>query len=139
MTKPFKILKIDHIAVAVHDLNKSVELFKLLGMSYNEVENVDSEDVNVLKIHPENKEDSIELLESANDISEIKKFLDKKGEGLHHIAFKVDDIFNAITYLKEKDIKIIYDIPKKGSDNKLITFIHPKSTPGILIELCQTI
>ena len=139
MTTPFKILKIDHIAVAVHDLNKSVELFKLLGMSYNEVENIDSEDVNVLKIHPENKEDSIELLESANDISEIKKFLDKKGEGLHHIAFEVDDIYNAITYLKEKDIKIIYDIPKKGSDNKLITFIHPKSTPGILIELCQTI
>ena len=106
---------------------------------YDDVEKVDNEDVNVLKIHPQNETDTIELLESVSDVSEIKKFLEKKGEGLHHIAFEVDDIHNAITYLKEKDIKIICDIPKKGSDNKLITFIHPKSTPGILIELCQSI
>ena len=137
MGKPFKILKIDHIAVAVNDLNKSAELFKLLGMSNDSIERIESEYVNVLKIHPENKEDSIELLESTNDISPVKKFLDKKGEGLHHIAFEVDNILNAIAYLKERNIKMIYEKPQKGSDNKLITFIHPKSTPGILIELCQ--
>ena len=106
-------------------------------MSNDSIERIESEYVNVLKIHPENKEDSIELLESTNDISPVKKFLDKKGEGLHHIAFEVDNILNAIAYLKERNIKMIYEKPQKGSDNKLITFIHPKSTPGLLIELCQ--
>lgn len=137
MDKQFKVLKIDHIAVAVDNVNNSKSLFELLGMNCNDIENVKNENVNVIKIHAESRENSIELLEPTDDSSSVKLFLDKKGHGLHHIALEVDDIYNAIDYLQENNVKIIYNTPQKGADNKLITFIHPHSTPGILIELCQ--
>jgi len=137
MDRNFKILKIDHIAIAVDDLNTSKSLFDLLGMNLSKVEEVESENVNVLKIHSEDIEHTIELLEPQNDNSVVKKFLNKNGQGMHHIALEVDNIENAISYLKSNNITLIYESPQIGADNKLITFIHPKDTPGVLIELCQ--
>ena len=137
MDRNFKILKVDHIAIAVDDLNTSKSLFDLLGMNLSKVEEVESENVNVLKIHSEDNEHTIELLEPQNDNSVVKKFLNKNGQGMHHIALEVDNIENAISYLKSKNITLIYESPQIGADNKLITFIHPKDTPGVLIELCQ--
>ena len=137
MDRNFKILKIDHIAIAVNDLKTSKSLFDLLGMNANNIESVDSENVNVLKIHSDNNDHTIELLEPQNDNSVVKKFLNKKGQGMHHIALEVDNIQNAISYLKSNNVTLIYETPQIGADKKLITFIHPKDTPGVLIELCQ--
>ncbi len=106
-------------------------------MSFKNKEYVESEDVNVVKIYAEDNKTAIELLEPTSKLSKIKKFLKNKGEGIHHIALTVDNISNAIEFMNEKNIKLVYDTPQKGSDNTLITFIHPKSSPGILIELCQ--
>ena len=138
MTKQFKIIKIDHVAVAVNDLNSAQVIFNLLGMNFETIEYVEDEKVNALKIHPENQEHTIELLEGLKN-SSVEKFIENKGQGLHHIALEVDNIENAINYLKSNQINVIYDKPENGAGNKLITFIHPKSTPGILIELCQSI
>ena len=139
MNKKFKVIKIDHVAIAVDNLNESSILFNLLGMNAEPIEYVKNENVNVVKLHPENNQDTIELLESTDNSSTIKSFLDKKGKGLHHIALEVDNIYNAIEYLEENSIKIIYKKPQIGANKKLITFIHPSSTPGVLIELCQTV
>ena len=137
MDRKFKILKVDHIAIAVDDLNTSKSLFDLLGMNLTKIEEVESENVNVLKIHSEDIEHTIELLEPQDDNSVVKKFLSKNGQGMHHIALEVDNIENAISYLKSNNITLIYESPQIGADSKLITFIHPKDTPGVLIELCQ--
>tara|TARA_Y100001970_G_scaffold50742_1_gene64238 strand:+ start:52515 stop:52934 length:420 start_codon:yes stop_codon:yes gene_type:complete len=138
MDRNFKVLKIDHIAVAVESINSSINIFNLLGMNLKNNEYVDNEKVNVVKINPESKEHTIELLEPSDDTSVIKSFINKKGQGLHHIALEVDNICSAIEYLKYSNIKLIYSEPKIGANNKLITFIHPESTPGILIEICQS-
>jgi len=138
MDRRFKILKINHVAVAVNDNTKSKALFKLLGMDVQNSEYIENEKVNVVKVKAENKNHTIELLEPSDSSSVVRKFIDKRGEGLHHIALEVDDIKNAISYLKSNNIKLIYESPQKGADNKLITFIHPESTPGILLELCQS-
>ena len=138
MNRKFKILKINHVAVAVNDNSKSKVLFELLGMDVKSSEYIENEKVNVVKVSADNKDHTIELLEPSDSSSVVRKFIDKRGEGLHHIALEVDDIENAISYLKNNNIKLIYESPQKGADNKLITFIHPKSTPGILLELCQS-
>ena len=138
MDKQFNILKIDHIAVAVKNINNSTNIFALLGMNCQDLEYVDSEKVNVVKINPESHDHTIELLEPSDDSSLIESFLNKKGQGLHHIALEVDNIYNAIEYLEYNNIKMIYNQPQAGANNKLITFIHPSSTPGILIEICQS-
>ena len=138
MDKQFKILKIDHIAVAVKNINNSTDIFTLLGMNCQDVEHIGSEKVNVVKINPESHDHTIELLEPSDDSSLIKSFLNKRGQGLHHIALEVDNIYNAIEYLEYNNIKMIYSQPQTGANNKLITFIHPSSTPGILIEICQS-
>ena len=138
MDKQFKILKIDHIAIAVKNINNSTNIFALLGMNCQDVEHVDSEKVNVVKINPESHDHTIELLEPSDDSSLIESFLNKRGQGLHHIALEVDNIYNAIEYLEYNNIKMIYNQPQAGANNKLITFIHPSSTPGILIEICQS-
>ena len=138
MDKQFKILKIDHIAVAVKDIDTSTNIFTLLGMDCQDVEYVDNEKVNVVKINPESHDHTIELLEPSDDSSLIESFLNKRGQGLHHIALEVDNIYNAIEYLEYNNIKMIYSQPQTGANNKLITFIHPSSTPGILIEICQS-
>jgi len=137
MDKNFKVLKIDHVAIAVNALKESKKIFSILGMSSSDVENVSNENVDVLKIYSESREHTIELLEPTDINSSVQKFLNKRGQGLHHIALEVDNIYNAIEYLKDNNIKVIYDTPQKGADNKLITFIHPGCTPGVLIELCQ--
>ena len=98
---------------------------------------IENEKVNVSKIYAEDKTTAIELLKPSDRSSTVQKFLDKNGSGMHHIALTVDSIKNAIADLQLNGIDLVYDVPQKGSDNKLITFIHPKSTPGILIELCQ--
>ena len=130
--------KIEHIGIAVKDLEKSNRLFKsLFGETHYKIEEVASEGVKTsfFKSGP----NKIELLEATRSDSPIAKFIAKKGEGIHHIAFAVDDIKAEITRLKKEGFTILNDIPKKGADNKLVAFLHPKTTNGVLIELCQEI
>ncbi len=139
MSRDFKVLKIDHIAIAVSNSEIASSLFTLLGMEVGNSEVIKSEKVSVVKVKTLNKNHTVELLEPLDKYSVVDKFIQKKGQGLHHIALEVDNIINAITYLEKHDIKLIYSTPQKGADNKLITFIHPSSTPGILLELCQSV
>ena len=139
MNKKFKVLRIDHVAVAVNSLKESKNIFTLLGMNISHTENVATENVDVLKIYPESDNHTIELLEPTSANSSVQEFLNKRDQGLHHIALEVDNIYNAIKYLEDNNIKVIYSSPQKGADNKLITFIHPSCTPGVLIELCQLV
>ena len=106
-------------------------------MRHEEKQYISNEKVNVLKFFAYDNTTAIELLEPSNNQSIVKKYLNKKGQGIHHIALTVDNLNNAIKYLKYKQITLVYDEPQIGSDKKLITFIHPKSSPGMLIELCQ--
>ena len=105
--------------------------------THYKIENVDSENVatSFFKIG----ENKIELLEATSPESAISKFIEKKGEGVHHIAFEVENIYAEIERLKKEGFQLIHETPKKGADNKLICFLHPKSTNGVLIELCQEI
>lgn len=128
--------KIEHIGIAVKDINQADQLFeKLFGMPAYKLEAVESEGVKTsfFKVGP----NKIELLEATHTDSPIAKFIEKRGEGIHHIAFDVDDIESEISRLKGEGFQMINDTPKSGADNKLIAFIHPKSTAGVLIELCQ--
>ena len=130
--------KIEHIGIAVKDLEKSNALFaSLFGESHYKIEEVASEDVKTsfFKSGP----NKIELLEATNPDSPIAKFIEKKGEGIHHIAFLVQDIHSEIVRLKNEGFVVLNDLPKKGADNKLVVFLHPKTTNGVLIELCQEI
>ncbi|AIM60157.1 hypothetical protein IX49_06340 [Cellulophaga lytica] len=128
--------KIEHIGIAVKDLKASNILFeKLLGIPSYKEEEVASEGVKTsFFMQGPNK---IELLEATKKDSPIAKFIAKKGEGVHHIAFAVDDIVAEITRLKAEGFVVLNEIPKKGADNKLVAFLHPKGTNGTLIELCQ--
>ncbi len=128
--------KIEHIGIAVKDLTTSNELFsKLLNTSPYKNETVANEGVTTsfFKIG----ESKIELLEATHSESPIAKFIEKKGEGIHHIAYEVSDIYAEIQRLKAEGFIVLNEIPKKGADNKLVIFLHPKSTNGVLIELCQ--
>ncbi|SFZ90244.1 methylmalonyl-CoA/ethylmalonyl-CoA epimerase [Flaviramulus basaltis] len=130
--------KIEHIGIAVKNLNHSNKLFsKLFGKSHYKTEEVVSEGVNTsfFKVG----ENKIELLEATKEDSPIAKFIDKKGEGIHHIAFDVDDIEAEIKRLKKEGFIVLNEVPKQGADNKLVAFLHPKSSNGVLIELCQEI
>ena len=138
MKRKFKILNIDHVAVATNEMNELKHvLVDILGMDFSSKEHVSEELVDVVKIFSNNQETAIELLESTSSKSIIDKYINNRGPGIHHIALTVDSIENAIIFLKNSNISLVYENPKIGSDNKLITFIHPKSTPGLLIELCQ--
>ena len=130
--------KIEHIGIAVKDLKKSNKLFKgLFGQEHYKIEEVLSEGVKTsfFKVGT----NKIELLEATNENSPIAKFIEKKGEGIHHIAFAVDDIKSEVIRLKKEGFIVLNDVPKKGADNKLVVFLHPKSTNGVLVELCQDI
>jgi methylmalonyl-CoA/ethylmalonyl-CoA epimerase len=130
--------KIEHIGIAVKDICKSNDLFsKLFGEPHYKMEEVLSEGVSTsfFKVG----ENKIELLEATNPESPIAKFIEKRGEGIHHIAFDVDDIVSEIKRLEGEGFKVLNKTPKKGADNKLVAFLHPKSTNGVLIELCQDI
>ena len=129
---------IEHVGIAVKSLDKSNKIFAaLLGTSHYKTEEVKSE--NVRTSFFKSGQNKIELLESTEPEGPIAKFIEKKGEGIHHIAFAVDDIVSEISRLKEEGFVILNEIPKKGADNKLVAFLHPKSTNGVLIELCQEI
>jgi len=130
--------KIEHIGIAVKNLEASNKLFtSLLGAEPYKMEAVESEGVQTsfFKVGP----NKIELLEGLSTDSPISKFIEKKGEGIHHIAFEVENIEEEILRLKKEGFTMIHEKAKKGADNKLIAFLHPKSSNGVLIELCQEI
>ena len=130
--------KVDHIVYAVKNLEESNLLFeKLLGKAHYKIEEVASEQVmtSFFKVGP----NKIELVGSTNPESPIAKFLEKRGEGIHHIAFEVKDIYKEMERLEKEGFKILNEKPKRGADNKLVCFVHPKTANGVLIELCQSI
>lgn len=130
--------KIEHIGIAVKNLEASNLLFeKLFGQPPYKEEHVASEGVKTSFFM--NGPNKIELLEATNADSPIAKFIEKKGEGIHHIAFDVANIYTEIERLQKEGFIILNETPKKGADNKLVAFLHPKSTNGVLIELCQEI
>ncbi|TAE67884.1 MAG: methylmalonyl-CoA epimerase [Bacteroidetes bacterium] len=132
------MIKIEHIGIAVKNLENSNELFsKLFNKLPYKTEIVESENVNTSFFQiGENK---IELLEATNELSPIYKFIEKKGEGIHHIAFDVENIETEMKRLENEGFVLLNQTPKKGADNKLVCFLHPKGTNGVLIELCQEI
>lgn len=132
------IKKIEHLGIAVKSIEDSLKTFEtLLGTQCYKVEKVESEGVNTAFLQV--GESKIELLEATNPDSPIAKYLDKKGPGIHHIAFEVSNIEEEIARLTGEGFTLIHSIPKAGADNKMIAFLHPKSTESILVELCQEI
>lgn len=130
--------KIEHIGIAVKSIENSNSIFeKLFGSPAYKEEEVLSEGVKTSFF--KNGPNKIELLEATNPESPIAKFIEKKGEGIHHIAFDVENIVDEVARLKSEGFIVLNEIPKKGADNKLVVFLHPKSTNGVLIELCQEI
>ncbi len=137
-SKALPMKKIEHLGIAVKSLAQAVPVYeKLLKTPCYKTESVEIERVNTAFFRT--GESKIELLESADPEGVIAKFIEKKGEGLHHVAFEVDDIEAEMKRLQEEGFILLNDKPKKGADNKLICFLHPKSTGGVLIELCQEI
>jgi len=132
----YSMNKIEHLGIAVRELSKAQEVFNLLlNKEPYKMENVEREKVNTLFY--ELGESKIELLESTDKDGTISKFIEKRGEGFHHVAIAVDDIVLEMTRLKNAGFELLSDEPKTGADNKLICFLHPRSTGGLLIELCQ--
>ena len=130
------IKKIEHLGIAVKNLDEAIPLYeKLLQTTCYKTESVSSEGVNTAFFQI--GEAKIELLEASNQNSPIAKFLAKRGEGFHHVAFEVDDIEEELARLQKLDFILLHLSPKEGADNKRIAFMHPKSTMGMLIELCQ--
>jgi len=130
--------KVEHIGIAVKDLSVSIPLFeRLLGSSCYKTETVASEQVETAFFLQNGGK--IELVQSTQPDGVIAKYIDKKGEGMHHIAFEVPDIQAEIERLKKEGFTLLNETPKKGADNKLVCFVHPKDCNGVLIELCQTI
>lgn len=130
--------KVEHIGIAVSSLKQSVPLFeKLLNTNCYKTELVASEQVNTAFL--QTGESKIELLESLSEDGVINKYISKKGEGIHHIAFEVTDILSEMERLRNEGFQLLQEQPKHGADNKLVCFLHPKTTNGVLIELCQSI
>ena len=130
------IKKIEHLGIAVVNIEESLRVFEtLLGTKCYKIEEVESEGVKTAFLQV--GESKIELLEATNPDSPIAKYLEKRGQGIHHIAFEVDNIQTEIERLLNEGFVLIHESPKNGADNKLIAFLHPKSTESILIELCQ--
>ncbi|WP_443946493.1 methylmalonyl-CoA epimerase [Pedobacter sp. AW1-32] len=130
--------KIEHIGIAVKNLDSAVKIYeKLLNTDCYKTETVASEMVTTAFL--KTGENKIELLEASAPESTISKFIDRKGEGIHHIAFLVDDILAEMERLKNEGFQLLNDQPKKGADNKMVCFVHPKEANGVLIEICQEI
>ena len=128
--------KIEHIGIAVEDIEKANSIFKsILGKAHYKTEYVESEDV--LTAFFDLGESKIELIESNDKNSPISNFLSQNSSAIHHVAIQVNDIYFEIQRIKNEGIRVLNDIPKDGADNKLICFLHPKDTLGVLIELCQ--
>lgn len=132
------MLKVEHIGIAVKDLSLSIPLFeKLLNTPCYKTETIENESVNTAFY--KTGDAKIELLESTDPDGVIAKFVEKRGEGIHHIAFEVGDIYKEMERLAENGFNILHPEPKIGADNKLVCFLHPKTTNGLLVELCQEI
>lgn len=132
------VQKVEHIGIAVKDLQESNALFaRLLGKEHYKIEEVASEGVRTSFF--ETGDSKIELLEATNPESPIARFIEKKGEGIHHIAFEVQDIRKEMQRMQAEGFQLLNEEPKRGADNKLVCFIHPKSANGVLVELCQSI
>ncbi len=130
------MLKVEHIGIAVRSLSDAIPLFeKLLNAPCYKTEPVDSEKVNTAFFRQ--GETKIELLESTDPAGVIARFVEKKGEGMHHIAFEVADIHAEMSRLKAEGFTLLNETPKAGADNKWVCFLHPKDTRGVLVELCQ--
>ncbi len=130
--------RIEHIGIAVENLDQSIDLYtKLLNVECYKTEEVASE--KVITAFFKSADQKIELLASTDPEGPIAKFLAKKGPGLHHIAFAVEDIYVEIDRLKSKGFVFVSETPKRGADNKWVVFVHPKSSGGVLVELCQDI
>ena len=130
--------KIEHIGIAVNNLNAAINIYeKLLNTEVYKIEDVLSERVKTAFL--QSGPNKIELLEASSDDSPIIKFITKRGEGIHHLAFEVDDIVAEMERLKKEGFMLLSDKPKLGADNKLVCFVHPKSANGVLIELCQEV
>jgi methylmalonyl-CoA/ethylmalonyl-CoA epimerase len=129
---------LEHIGIAVKSLQISEPIFEaLIGFPSYKRENVESE--NVITSFFQSGETKVELLEATSSESTIAKFIEKRGEGIHHLAFAVDDIKTEMQRLQQSGFTLLNSEPKKGADNKLVCFLHPKSTNGVLVELCQEI
>jgi len=134
---PFKVLGIEHVALAIKDLDSPSTLFgSLLGIEHTSSEEITDQKVTTHIYDTGNGK--IELLDALSDDSPISNFLAKRGEGMHHIAFRVDKLQPALDYLKSKGIQLIDESPRVGAEDLLIAFLHPKSTHGVLVELCQS-
>lgn len=132
------MIRIEHIGIAVKNLSQSIDIYqRLLDADCYKTERVESEQVNAAFF--KTGENKIELLEATSSDSPIAKFLEKKGQGIHHIAFLVDDIYAEMDRLVKEGFVLLNDKPKKGADNKMVCFVHPKDTSGVLIEICQEI
>lgn len=131
-------LKLEHVGIAVKDLDAANDLYgSLLGKGPYKLEDVASEHVRTSFF--QTGESKIELLEATSPESAIAKYIEKRGEGIHHIAFEVEDIHAEMERLKALGFQLLSDTPKHGADHKLVCFVHPKTTSGVLVELCQTI
>ena len=134
--KPFKILGIEHIGIAANDLNGISDVFgDLLGLQLSSREKIDDQQV-ITDIY-ETGNGKLEFLKATGPDSPIAKFIDKKGKGVHHVALKVDNLQAALDYLQDQDIQLIDTTPRIGAEGFKIAFLHPKSTGGVLIELCE--
>lgn len=132
------MLKVEHIGIAVKDLSVSIPLFeKLLHTNCYKTEIVESEKVSTAFF--KNGEAKLELLQSITEDGVIAKYVERRGEGMHHIAFEVEDIVAEMQRLKNEGFLLLNDVPKKGADNKWVAFLHPKTTNGVLIELCESL
>jgi methylmalonyl-CoA/ethylmalonyl-CoA epimerase len=130
------MLKIEHLGIAVKNLDSAVPLYEqLLNTPCYKLETVETEGVNTAFF--QTGQEKIELLEATNEDSPIAKFIAKKGEGIHHVAFEVENIEAEMKRLAALGFQLLNDVPKNGADNKLVCFLHPKSTNGVLVELCQ--
>lgn len=131
-------MHIDHIGIAVKDLEQAIDTYsKILNISCNKREIVESEKVETAFF--QTGESKLELLGATEPDSVINTFIEKRGEGIHHIAFEVSDIHSEINRLKNEGFKLLNETPKKGADNKLVAFLHPKGNHGVLVELCQSV
>ena len=129
-------MKLEHIGIAVKDIEASNQLFKdIFNAPHYKVEEVESEGVKTSFFQV--GESKVELLEATKPDSAIAKFIEKRGEGIHHLAFEVEDIDSEIERLSSLGYQLIHEVPKDGADNKRIAFLHPKSTHGVLVELCK--
>ncbi|MBT6326426.1 MAG: methylmalonyl-CoA epimerase [Bdellovibrionales bacterium] len=128
---------LDHIAIAVNDLDKSTQIFQDLGLSFGENREIVDDQSVITSFAKIGESSHLELLMPLNKQGPIQKFIDKNGPGIHHICFKVNDIMKTSNQLSKKGYTLIYDSPKKGANNKLVNFLHPKGTGGVLIELSQ--